>query len=121
MRDQMVVARQVQSCDLTVEEQTDAVQVDRPGVTRLSLPLSGVAVTTKDSAGNVITARALRDGAALVVRREQTLKLPGGSEVLIDIEERHELLPDGTLRVDTTSKAGALVETHRAVYRRVVQ
>ena len=115
------ISRQPRSRELAIEEQTDVVQLETSGATRPSLPLSGLAVTTKDAAGSVITVRALRDGAALVVTREQAVKLPGGTEVLIEIEERHELLPDGTLRVETTSKAGALAETHRAVYRRVVQ
>jgi hypothetical protein len=63
----------------------------------------------------------VRDGAELVVTREQTLRLPGGSEVVIETVERHQLLPDSTLRVETTSRSGALVETHRTIYRRVVQ
>jgi hypothetical protein len=107
--------------ELVLEERLDGVEVERPDRvgSRMSLPLTGLAVVVRDGAGNLITARALREGAALVVRREHQVRLPGGGEVLVEVEERHELLADGTLQVVTTSKAGGRVQTHRAVYRRV--
>jgi hypothetical protein len=104
--------------EIVIDGRPDAVEVQRAGTARLSLPLTGVAVTTKDTSGTVITARALRDGAALVISREHQVKLPGGPEVLIEVEERHELLADGTLQVTTTSKSGSLTHRHRAIYRR---
>ena len=64
-------------------------------------------------------AQAVRDGTALVIRREHQVSLPGGGEVTVEIEERHELLADSTLRVQTTSKAGAQHQVHVATYRRV--
>jgi hypothetical protein len=105
--------------ELVIEERADAVEVPRAEAagSRLTLPLSGLAVTARES-GTVITARALREGAALVIRREHELRLPGGGEVVIEVEERHELLADGTLRVVTTSRAGARIETRQAIYRR---
>jgi hypothetical protein len=105
--------------ELVIEERPDAVEVLRPETnSRLTLPLSGLAVTATDASGIVTTARALREGAALVIRREHQLRLPGGSEVVIEVVERHELLADGTLRVTTTSTSGTLVQTRQAIYRR---
>jgi hypothetical protein len=115
------LARTPRLRELVIDERLDGVEIDRrEGVSgRLSLPLTGLAVTTRDASGTQVTARALRDGVVLVIRREHEVRLPGGGEVVVEVEERHELLADGSLSVQTTSKAGALVETHGTLYRRV--
>ena len=112
------VPRQARARELVIEEQPEAVAVGRMATTLLSLPLSGVAVTTKDPSGVAVTARAVREGLALVIRREHQVRLPGGSAVRSAVEERHDLLADGTLLVTTTSTSGVLVETTRAIYTR---
>jgi hypothetical protein len=105
--------------ELEIAERVDAVEVGRPDAARLALPLTGAAVRTTERSGKAVTARALREGAVLVIRREHALRLPDGSPVTITVEERHELLADGTLQVTTTSTTGTLVHTERTIYRRV--
>jgi hypothetical protein len=114
------IARDGPVRELVIEEQVDAVALERGGSggARWSLPLSGVTVTARDAGGNAVQAQAAREGAVVIVRSAHPVRLPGGSEVIVHVEERHELLADGTLRVETTAKAGASIQTHRAIYRR---
>lgn len=84
-----------------------------------SLTVSDLRVSVRDGAGHASSARALRDGPTLVVRKAHRVRLPGGEDALFEVDERYDLLANGTLRVDTTAKVGTLVHTHRAIYRRV--
>ncbi len=86
---------------------------------RWSLPLSGVRVRVADGDVTGVEARAFREGPVLVVRSAQQVRLPGGESVLVEVEERHVLLADGTLRVETVSRAGARTQSHQTLYRRV--
>jgi hypothetical protein len=115
------MARQPKMRELVIDEGAEAIAVEQPGeASRVSLSLSGVEVTTKDSSGAKITARALRDGAAVLIRHEHQVSLLGTLAV-IEVEERYELLPDGTLRVDTTARCGTSVTTSQSVYRKAVR
>ena len=117
-----MVARPAAAREIVIVDRGDTIELEVPGgaeAMRWTLPVNAAATSVSDAQGKTMRAQAVRDGTALVIRREHQVSLPGGGEVTVEIEERHELLADSTLRVQTTSKAGAQQQVHVATYRRV--
>jgi len=107
--------------ELRIVELIGRVEVTRPedsGRT-WSLPLTGLATPVLDRTGQAVSARAVREGATLVLRTEQRRRLPGGPEVTLETEERHVLLADGSLQVTTTARSGRVTQTRQLIYQRV--
>ena len=86
---------------------------------RRDLPLSGLVVTTSSPSGEAVQSRASKDGEVLVVTTEQAVTLPGGGAVTVTTVQRHTVLPDGRVQVETTRTSGGRTSSSRAVYVRV--
>jgi hypothetical protein len=108
--------------ELRIAEDAESVALERRAagqVQQLTLPLSGLAVTSYTAAGEPVTSQARRDGGSLVVTSEQRVRLPGRAEVVVETIQRHTLLADGRLQVETSRSSGGRSATTRATYVRV--
>lgn len=109
----------VSAQDLTITETADTVDVPVATANRLTLPLSGVVMTSLDATGMPLSAQAVKDGAALVIQTTHTMRLPGGATVVLEVVERYMLTTDDELVVEVTRSTGGRSQRTRAVYTRV--
>ena len=108
--------------ELAIAEDPAAVALERRAagqVERRELPLSGLVVTTSSPSGEAVQSQAHKDGEVLVVTSEQTVTLPGGGAVTVTTVQRHTVLPDGRLQVETTRTSGGRTRASRALYVRL--
>lgn len=108
--------------ELEIGEDPAAVAVEHRAagqVQRRDLPLSGLAVTTYTPAGEAVRSQAWTEGDVLVVTSEQRVTLPGGPAVVVTTVQRHSVLPDGRLQVETTRTSAGRSTATRAIYVRV--
>ena len=108
--------------ELAIAEDPATVALQRRAVgqvERRELPLSGLVVTTSSPSGEAVQSRASKDGEGLVVTTEQAVTLPGGGAVTVTTVQRHTVLPDGRLQVETTRTSGGRTSSSRAIYVRV--
>lgn len=108
--------------ELEIAEDPAAVALERRAagqVERRELPLSGLVVTTSSPSVEAVQSRASKDGEVLVVTTEQAVTLPGGGAVTVTTVQRHTVLPDGRLQVETTRTSGGRTRASRALYVRL--
>ncbi len=107
--------------ELVIDETDTVVTLQRQetgGIVRSALPLSGTMISTVE-AGQIVEESARREtSSVLLIRRTYSVALPGGPTVRVSREDRHTVLPDGTMRVESVWRDGTITPTDALIYRR---